>query len=69
MIYKGSITPARAEIMLQILFKQVKRTFRNYEKILFEVWASSETDVYAVVEDWTILHYDGVLWSDVDTGI
>ena len=32
------------------------------------VWGSSESDVYAVGRQGTILHYDGSSWSDMSTG-
>jgi hypothetical protein len=35
---------------------------------LLGVWGSSATDVYAVGETGTMLHYDGVNWSAVESG-
>jgi hypothetical protein len=36
---------------------------------LYKVWGSSATDVYAVGETGTILHYNGVGWSLIDGGV
>ena len=36
---------------------------------LFEVWGSSDSDVYAVGRGGTVLHYDGNTWSAVDVGV
>jgi CubicO group peptidase (beta-lactamase class C family) len=35
---------------------------------LNSVWGSSGTDVFAVGESGTILHYDGTVWSPMDSG-
>ncbi len=32
----------------------------------YDVWGSGPEDVYAVGEDFTILHYNGAAWSSVD---
>jgi hypothetical protein len=35
---------------------------------LFDVWGSSGSDVFAVGESGTILHYDGLAWSAMSSG-
>ena len=40
----------------------------NTGKILYAVWGSSSTDVFAVGQDGTILHYDGSGWTAMDSG-
>ena len=35
---------------------------------LFGVWGNSTTDIYAVGETGTILHYDGINWSAMQSG-
>ncbi|ACY13011.1 hypothetical protein [Haliangium ochraceum] len=35
---------------------------------LYDVWGSSERDVYAVGENGTVLHYDGDGWTRIETG-
>ena len=35
---------------------------------LNDVWGSSATDVYAVGEKGTLIHYDGKSWSAVNAG-
>lgn len=37
-------------------------------RTLYDVWGSSPTDVYAS-GDGVVLHYDGVTWEEVDTGL
>jgi hypothetical protein len=36
--------------------------------MLHAVWGSSSSDVYAVGSEWTILHYDGIEWSRIESG-
>ena len=36
---------------------------------LYDIWGSSATDIWAVGEYGTMLHYDGVTWSSVAAGI
>ena len=33
------------------------------------VWGSSSTDVFAVGDEGTILHYDGSTWSPMESGL
>ena len=33
------------------------------------VWGTSETDVFAVGDNGTILHHDGIAWSSITSGI
>ncbi|MFH2010612.1 MAG: glucosyltransferase-I, partial [bacterium] len=35
---------------------------------LWDVWGSSDSDIFAVGELGLILHYDGVAWSEMDSG-
>ena len=37
--------------------------------VLYGVWGSSSSDVYAVGSDWTILYFDGIEWSRIETGV
>ena len=34
----------------------------------YAIWGSSSTDVYAVGDGGTILHYDGNTWSNMPSG-
>ena len=36
---------------------------------LYGVWGTSSTDVFAVGENGTILHYDGVVWGPMNSGV
>lgn len=36
---------------------------------LHALWGSSDTDIYAVGDDFSLLHYDGTSWSAVTTGL
>ena len=36
---------------------------------LHAVWGSSSSDVYAVGSEWTILYYDGIEWSRIETDL
>lgn len=38
------------------------------EQRLQEVWGSSASDVFAVGDNGTVLHYDGHDWSPMDSG-
>jgi len=33
------------------------------------VWGSSDTDVFAVGDSGTIMHYDGAAWTAMDSGV
>jgi hypothetical protein len=35
-------------------------------EVLMGVWGSTGTDVYAVGDKGTIIHYDGTQWSEVE---
>jgi hypothetical protein len=37
--------------------------------MLHAVWGSSSSNVYAVGSQWTILHYDGIEWSQIESGL
>ena len=37
--------------------------------MLTAVWGSSSKDVYAVGSKWTVLHYDGIEWRRMETGL
>jgi hypothetical protein len=36
---------------------------------LYGVWGASSTDIFAVGENGTILHYDGANWDSMDSGV
>jgi hypothetical protein len=36
---------------------------------LLDVWGTSGRDVYAVGDHGAMIHYDGKLWSKVETGL
>lgn len=36
---------------------------------LHAVWGSSRNDVYAVGSGWTMLHYDGIEWCQIESGL
>jgi hypothetical protein len=37
--------------------------------VLFDVWGTSPSYVYAVGFDGVIIHYDGIEWKEVDSGL
>ena len=39
----------------------------GWTSTIYGIWGSSASDVFAVVEDGAILHYNGSRWSDMNS--
>jgi hypothetical protein len=76
-VYSGddNFAASASDVMTRIVYELSTTTFTFTPQQsppqcgdLWDVWGSSRSDVFAVGEDGTILHYDGSVWSTQPSG-
>ena len=53
-------------VLLTLMLASCDRV--GWEPIVSGIWGSSTSNVFAVVEDGTVLHYNEGIWDQIDAG-
>ena len=53
----------------RVRHQDLERPVRTHQEGLYGIWGSSDSNVFAAGRSGTILHYDGVSWTPMTTGM